>query len=146
MSDLAYPDLRIPADPAWVLLDFALEYFGPDAGGKVTQANRGTKVPATGLSTRLPFIHAFHWDGDSDRFGTRPIVDLSTFAGTYSESRLTALGIETKLLGYPFRVNSGGRSVLVDRVEAVSPAVEVEWQQDSSIRRFQGTYQLSLRR
>lgn len=98
------------------------------------------------LASRLPFVMVNHWDGDVDLFSTRPIVDLAVFASAYVTARDIARLLERRLLGYPFRVSSGGRSVLVDRVEVATPTVEVPWQQDSPIRKFQGTYQLSIRR
>mgnify|MGYP003297331600 CR=1 FL=1 len=141
MSDLAYT-FPVTVDPNDVMIDFIL---GLEIPG-LTAANVSIDLPETSLMDRLPYVLVGHWGGESDRFGMRPDVDLSVFDNRYPKARDLARLIEARLLGYPFRVSSGGRSVLVDKVEAPVPTVEVEWQKDSTIRRFQGTYSLSIRR
>lgn len=140
-ESVAYVVPGLP-DPNDVMLDFLIEQF-PEV---FTAANTNIEPPATGLATNLPFGVSFHWGGDVDRFGGDVMVDLSIFAATYRKARDLARSVEDRLVGYPFRVSSGGRSVLVDKVEIASPTVEVPWQEDSDIRRFQGTYRLSIRR
>ncbi len=139
---LAY-EFPVPPASAEVAMDFVVEYCG-DA--EVLDTNVGTRLPDTGLTGRMPFVRINHFGGDDERLNLRPTFDLEVFASTYAKASDLARLIETRLVGYPFRVSSGGRSVLVDRVEVLSPTVEVEWQQDSTIRRFQGTYQFSIRR
>lgn len=142
MADLAY-DFPVPADPADVAMDFVVEYC---SDAEVLDANIGSRLPTAGLAGRMPFVRINHFGGDDERLNLRPTFDLEVFATTYAKASQIARTIETRLVGYPFRVSSGGRSVLVDRVEVLTPASEVEWQQDSTIRRFQGTYQFSIRR
>ena len=117
------------------------------AAGELLDKNISADLPATGLVDRLPFILVAPGPGaDTDRFGGVYDVDVHVFAAKYVKARGIALGLEARWLGYPFRVSTGGRSVLVDRVTVPLPSAEVEWQRDSSIRRFQGTYQISIRR
>lgn len=142
MAELAYT-FEVPPAGADVAADFVVDYC---SDLEVLDTNVGTQLPAAGLSGRLPFVRINHFGGDDERLNLRPTFDLEVFASTYAKASLLARTIETRLVGYPFRVSSGGRSVLVDRVEVLSPTVEVEWQQDSTIRRFQGTYQFSIRR
>lgn len=137
---LAY-DIPVAASASDVAMDFLVAQV--DA---VADANIGTKIPSAGLAGRLPFVRVNHWGGDSNRFKTDPVIDIDVFESTYAKASLLARQIEAKLLGYPFRVDSGGRSVLVDSVQVLTETTEVEWQQDSTIRRFQGTYQFSIRR
>lgn len=128
-------------DPLDVVLDFIGERFADFDPNDLS-----TETPDDGLAGRLPFATAYALPGEADRFGARWTVDLSVFDSTYRGARDKARAIENELLGYPFRVSSGGRSVLVDMVEAASPTVEVPWVADSPIRRFQGTYTISIRR
>ena len=134
--------IPVAVDANDVMIDFivGLEVVGLPA------ANVSIELPSTGLVNKLPFVLVNHWGGDTDRFGQTPDIDVSVFASRYPAARDLARRIEAALLGYPFRVSSSGRSVLVDKVEASVPTVEVEWQKDSTIRRFQGTYSLSIRR
>lgn len=138
---LAY-DVKVMPDGNDLILDFLLDQFSDD----FAEDRVGTRIPGA-LAGRLPFAHAFHWQGGSNRLEGTIIVDLSVFADDYSEASLLARRIESKLLGYPFRVSSGGRSVLIDSVRVAVPTVEVPWLEGTStIRRFQGTYELSVRR
>jgi hypothetical protein len=141
-NELAY---TFPVAPAGgdVAQDFVVQYC-EDA--EVLDTNVGSRLPAAGLKDRMPFVRVNHFGGDDERLNLRPTLDIEVFASTYVKARDLARLIETRLVGYPFRVDSGGSSVLVDQVEVLSPTVEVEWQQDSTIRRFQGTYQFSIRR
>jgi hypothetical protein len=125
-----------------LLIDFVIGMAIPD----LPQAHVSTDLPATDLVGNLPFVLVHHWSGDTDLFTSNPILDLSVFGASYRKARDMARLIEDRLLGYPFRVSTGGRSVLVDKVEATSPTVEIPWQDDSTVRRFQGTYQISSRR
>ena len=143
MSDLvsAY---RLPAtpDPAGVMIDLVL---GMIDRPRLAERSVNVDLPSR-LESAVPFVLIHHWDGDSDRFGIRAVVDVSVFASLYRDARNLALEIEAKLLGYPHRVSSGGRSVLVDMVEVATGTREVEWQRDSTVRRFQATYTFSIRR
>jgi hypothetical protein len=141
MSERAYT-FQPSVDPNALMRDLVLGMGIVE----LTAANVATEAPATDLLTRLPFVIVNHWGGDAGRFDSNPIIDVSYLSTRYATSRDGARLIEARLLGYPLRVSSGGRSVLVDRVEVVSPTVEIEWAKDSDIRRFQGTYQLSIRR
>ena len=152
MSEVAY---AVPArpDPIDVMLDFVLQSRSALSTalvlvpGALLDKNVGLDLPSAGLVGRLPFVWVQPGPGAStDRFESVTDVDIHVFAATYPVARNLAFGLESRLLGYPFRVSTGGRSVLVDRVTVAVPSAEVEWQQDSAIRRFQGTYQFSIRR
>jgi hypothetical protein len=151
MSDLAYT-VKPRVDPTdvirqWVLdRRAALTVGGHLANGTLLDKNVGTEIPTTGLVGRVPFVFISGFGGDTDRFGGLYDAEISVFADTYSKASALALGLEAGLLGYPFRVSTGGRSVLVDRVTVPVPFAELEWQKDSPIRRFQGTVQISIRR
>lgn len=135
-------DFAVAVDANDVMIDFVI---GLEVDG-LLDTNVSTDLPAVGLVGHLPFVLVNNWGGDTDRFGQVADVDYSVFADRYPAARDLARLIEARALGYPFRVSSGGRSVLVDKVEVASPAVEVEWLKDSTIRRFQGTLSLSIRR
>lgn len=137
---LAY-QVPVAPDPLDVVIDFVA---GLGLEG-VVEDRVGSELP-TQLEASLPYVLVDIIDGGSDLFGIRPVFDLHVFAGRYPLARSIAARIESALLGYPFRVSSGGRSVLVDSVEVSISTREVEWQRDSVVRRFQGTYSLSIRR
>lgn len=139
-------DFEVGPDLANVVQDWLAHAFTGIEDALLLDKNIGSRLPSTGLSGRMPFVRVNVFGGDDTRMNLYPTFDLETFAATYAVASDLARRIEAKLIGYPFSVSSGGRTVLVDRVEVLSPAVEVEWQQDSTIRRFQGTYQFSIRR
>ena len=151
MSDLAYT-VKPRVDPTDVIRQFVLDQrtaltaAGMLANGTLLDSNVGTVIPATGLVGRVPFVFISGFGGDTDRFDGTYDAEVSVFADTYGKASRLALGLEAALLGYPFRVSTGGRSVLVDRVAVPVPFAELEWQKDSPIRRFQGTVQISIRR
>ena len=151
MSDLAYT-VKARVDPTDVLRQWvldrrpALTVGGMLASGTLLDRNVGTDLPGTGLVGRVPFVLISAFGGDTDRFDGVYDHEISVFADTYAKASALALGLEAGLLGYPFRVSTGGRSVLVDRVTVPVPFAELEWQKDSPIRRFQGTIQISIRR
>lgn len=145
MSEIAVaytlPDMP---DPNGLVIDLIL---GLELHASLnSDARVSTDLPDTGLVGSLPFALVNHWGGDIDRFGGQFDVDVSFFAATYALARDLARTFESRALGYPFRVSTGGRSVLVDKVVVPSPTVQVPWAEDSPIRRFQGTYQFSIRR
>jgi hypothetical protein len=144
MSELAY-DIPKRVDPNDILIDFVIYHRAALDVGLLVK-NVSTDLPGTGLVGNLPFVLVGGFGGDTDRFGGVYDAEVSVFADTYAKARNLALGLEARLLGYPFRVSSGGRSVLVDSVAVPVPFTEVEWQKDSPIRRFQGTIQISIRR
>lgn len=92
------------------------------------------------------YAQAFAWGGDQERLNNYPTIDVSFFAHSYVEASRLATKFETALMEYPHRVESSGRTVVVDSVEVVTPTVEVPWLEESTTRRFQGTYTLSVRR
>lgn len=138
--EFAY-DVPVAPDPLDVVIDIVLA-LGIEG---VVESRVGSELPGQ-LEASLPYVMVDIIDGRSDLFEIEPVFDLHVFAGRYPLARSIAARIEAALLGYPFRVSSGGRSVLVDSVEVATSTREVEWQRDSVVRRFQGTYTLSIRR
>ena len=106
-----------------------------------------TDLPSPGVPL-LPYVQVFAVSGTRDRRNAYPVIDVSVFGSSYVGAETLAEQIDAALLGYPLTVSSGGRSVLVDRVDVVSNPVELPWDTESTARRFrfQATYQLSLRR
>lgn len=93
---------------------------------------------------QLPWVRVSDLGGREDRFGGSHAVDLDVLASTYDEAKSLCATLVAYLLGYPRSVEVGGRKVVLDRVEAQGPR-ELPWD-DSSIRRFTSTVQISFRR
>lgn len=85
--------------------------------------------------------------GESDRLNLYPIYDIAVFSPSLRRSEEVACRIiDAGLMGYPVRVSSSGRPVIVDSVNVVASPAEIEWEGNSAIRRYVGTYQLVIRR
>lgn len=122
------------------LLDWVDLNFGGELGGPAS-----TESPLAG-STPLPHVQVYGFGGSRTRLEDRPVLEVQTFAATYDVAADLAERIDTKLLGYPLRIESSGRSVVFDSVDVVSPPVEVPWDSEGTIRRFTATYSISIRR
>lgn len=85
-------------------------------------------------------------DPQASRLTAEPVVDIETVASTYAEAERLAFDADDTLMGYPLSTSSGGRVVLVDRVEVLSSPAETRLEGESKIRRFLATYQLVVRR
>lgn len=92
----------------------------------------------------LPWVMVDDLGGAEDRFGGSHGVDLEVLADDYDEAKSLCSRLVAYLLGYPRSVEVDGRKVTLDRVEAQGPR-ELPWE-DSSIRRFMSTLQISFRR
>ena len=130
-------DLRPHADLSDVLFALADRDF-PDAF-----AETGTSLDE--VETNLPYLRVEVVGGQGDRFGRTSLVDVEVFAGTYREAVSLAEALSAYLLGYPRSVMVGERLVVLDVVVETRPPVELPWD-DSQIRRFAATYQISVRR
>lgn len=109
-----------------------------------TPPGMGTRFDESRAS--LPYLRVNTVPGYADRLEAWPNIDISAFAATYREASDLAFDVEALLMGYPLSVSSGGRVVLVDKVEVISSPTELDVGESSSIRRFLGTYQLRIRR
>lgn len=129
--------------PSWVTLTFDLIKSGRAAAGlprvpaSLTYDAGTDPLPRYRVST-LPSTH--------DRLEALPIVEIETLATTFAEAERLATDIDDILMGYPLSTSSGGRVVLVDRVDVISSPAEISLEGESKIRRFLATYQLTVRR
>lgn len=85
-------------------------------------------------------------DPGAGRLEANVVVDIETIASTYVKAEGLANDVDEILMGYPLSVSSGGRVVLVDRVDVLSSPAELDLEGESKIRRFLATYQLTVRR
>lgn len=123
-----------------VLLDWIDLIFGAELGGPASMQS-----PLAG-TTPLPHVQVYGFGGERERLNDYPTLDVAVFAADYATAANLAERIDTRLLGYPIVVESSGRSVVLDSVEVVSLPVEVPWDPEGTIRRFQATYSISIRR
>ena len=136
MSSTLVPFAQAPL----VVLDWIDLEFGSELGGPATM-----QTPLAG-STPLPHVQAYGFGGSRTRLEDHPAIEVQVFAADYDTAADLAERIDTGLMGYPLRVESSGRSVVLDSVNVISPPVEVPWDTEGTIRRFQATYSLSIRR
>lgn len=79
--------------------------------------------------------------GNDDGLTDRPLVDIQVFGSTYKGTRDLAKGIQSRLLGYPWRVGS----TVIDKVRTAMRPHEVPWG-DDRITSFYSSYTVSARR
>jgi hypothetical protein len=103
------------------------------------------KAPTPGVSP-LPACQAYVFDGSASDTEGDFIVDIAFFAKTYAEASSLSRTCDQRFMGYPHRVSSDGRTVLLDRVTTNVIPNEVPFTDDDSVRRFQATYSVSFRR
>jgi len=105
----------------------------------------GTSLPS-GLDVTLPYVRVDRVGGRQEKLLETPVLDLDVFHSSRPLAVSLSETISTFLLGYPHAVVlPGGRKVILDIIEQVSPPVEVPWD-DSNIRRFLSSYQITVRR
>ena len=149
MSDAAL--IVEDADPTLALLDLIDSWFGP--GPEQAQA-RGEMALAQGSSSEqpipgvdpLPWGQGYVYGGDGDQLQSFPVADVAFFAADYDTASTLARRFHARLMQYPHRVSSSGRTVLFDRVEVVALPAEIPFVEGNGIRRFQATYSFSIRR
>jgi hypothetical protein len=129
--------LRPYDDLTDVLFALATRDFPDVYGGMGTELS---DVEASPLYLRAEII-----GGSGGRLNRVSLVDIEHFAGLYSAGKMQAEAFSAYLLGYPRSVKVGERLVVLDEVVETRPPVELPWD-DSPIRRFAATYQISVRR
>lgn len=110
------------------------------------QVNVGSAYDEDRATPGAIYVAVVMLPGESDRLTSMPIYDVSVFSPKYTTSERVALKLDERLMGYPFRVDSGETVAVVDSVFVNSPPAEVDWRGDETIRRFLGTYQIVIRR
>lgn len=131
------------ASPTSTMLDFLESTFPDDLGGRV-----GVELPETGEVPAADagfYAQVFKVGGSSDRLEQYPVMDISLFGRRWKATEQMAFRVEGALLGYPHRVSSGERVVLIDRVEVSSSPSELPWNAEADVTRFNMTVQLVLR-
>ena len=129
--------LRPYDDLTDVLFALAARDFQDVYGGFGTEMND--------VETNLMYFRAEIIGGSGGRLNRTSLVDIEHFADRYSTAKMQAEAFSAYLLGYPRSVKVGERLVVLDEVVETRPPVELPWD-DSPIRRFAATYQISVRR
>lgn len=130
---------EVRVSPTTLMMDF-LESTFAELTGRV-----GTELPeAKDYAGEEFYAQVFQVDGLADIFGQEPILDIAVFHQRWLAAEQMAFHVERALLGYPHRVESGGRSVVIDRVYVTSAAHELPWEPGDATR-FNMTVQLVLR-
>lgn len=129
--------------PSWTLLTFDII----DSG----RAKRGWEPVSMGTTydasvNPLPRYIVRVVDPQAGRLEANVVVDIEALAKSYGDAERLANDVDEILMGYPLSTSSGGRVVLVDRVEVLSSPAELDLEGESQIRRFLATYQLTVRR
>lgn len=123
------------------MLDWLDANFASDLGGMASSSS-----PMAGV-TPLPHAQAYGLGGDRDILSDHPTIEIQVFAATYLAAGNLAERIDVKLLALGgHRFISNGQPILFDHVEVVSPPIEIPWDSENSIRRFQASYSVSIRR
>lgn len=129
--------------PSWALLTFDLIDSGRSARG-LQPVSMGLTYDAT--VNPLPRYVVRVVDPQAGRLEANVIVDVESLASTYSDAERLANDVDDIFMGYPLSTSSGGRVVLVDRIDVLSSPAELDIEGESKIRRFLATYQLAVRR
>jgi len=108
-------------------------------------AKVSVKAPTPG-SSPLPWAQAYVFDGSASETEGDFVVDVAFYAASYAEASRLSRRFDQRFMGYPHRVSSDGRAVLLDRVTTNVIPNEVPFTDDDSVRRFQATYSVSFRR
>lgn len=106
-------------------------------------------VQTTGDEIVAPLIAVRQVGGEDDRFNARPLIEVSYFAGTYTDSKdMAALGDQLMLAASASTVHNVpgyDNGVYVDKVRVSVSSREVSYQ-DPDFRRKTATYRLVMRR
>lgn len=130
------------------LLSYAMvERYVPDLlRPKFPQVKYWGKALPTNLGGITPLVLVSKVTGERTLLMDYPVIDIETIADDYPSAVSLAEGIDSFLLGYHGRVESGGRATIIDSVDVDDPPVERPLEDGSAARRMLATYTLSVRR
>jgi len=145
---MSTPLAPFPDIPAVVMAGIEA-YFAPeldpiDIDGQTAYRVAGAFAPEGPLLGEK-FVRVSALGGPETLITTRPTVDIDVFAGSRREARDLSQRIHQWLVRYPHRVWYDARFVVLDTVRVSMSPQEVDWQ-DSRVRRFYSSYQISARR
>lgn len=129
--------------PSWPSLGMDLLDNGRQQRGMPAVPSRLSYVASV---DPLPCYVVSVLEAPASRLLAEPIIEVETLAERFSQAEELAYDADEIFMGYPLSTSSGGRVVLVDRVDAVSSPVELDLEGESKIRRFLATYRLTVRR
>lgn len=93
------------------------------------------------------FFRPRRWPtGGRTKLNDYPMVDIEVIGQDYEQVEALIESMDVALLGYPLSIATPTGVVVLDYVEQTRSPVEIPFFGDSSVVRFQATYQLSLRR
>jgi hypothetical protein len=79
--------------------------------------------------------------GNDDGITDRPLIDIDVLARSFAEAQRLALGIQARLLGYPWRVGT----TVIDQARTAMRPHAVPWDDDNTFRQY-ASYSVSARR
>lgn len=79
--------------------------------------------------------------GNDDGLTDRPLIDIHILAPSFVKARDLSVGIQSRLLGYPWRVGS----TVIDKVRTAMRPHEVPWDDDNTYS-FYSSFTVSARR
>lgn len=129
-----YPDIA-----AAVML--LVEQWYPDEFAPRDGRFRTGRVFPPNVQNDLPFCRVQDIGGNDDGLTDRPLIDVDILAPSFAEARRLAVGVQARLLGYPWRA---GTTVL-DQVRTAMRPHAVPWD-DDNIHRYYASYGISARR
>lgn len=83
--------------------------------------------------------------GSRTRLNDYPTVDVEVFAPGRAAARSLSESIDALILGYPHGVTVGSEKVVIDAAASLRTPTLLPWE-DSRVKRYGATYQLSVRR
>jgi hypothetical protein len=120
---------------SWFPEDFAP--IGEDyRTGRVFPPNLQDTIAAGGAFCRVTDI-----GGNDDGLTDHPLIDVDVLAPSFKRARDLSLGIQARLLGYPWRAGS----TVIDKVRTAMRPHDVPWDDDNTFR-FYSSYTISARR
>jgi len=138
-----YPDtaeaVMLLIEEQWYPVEFAPREAAGERGyrtGRVFPDNLPEIIAAGEMFVRVTDI-----GGNDDGITDRPLIDIDVFADTFERARDYAKGIQSRLLGYPWRAGS----TVIDKVRTAMRPHDVPWDDDNTFR-FYASYTISARR
>lgn len=79
--------------------------------------------------------------GNDDGLTDRPLIDIHVLSPTFTDARRLCVGIQSRLLGYPWRTGS----TVIDKVRTAMRPHEVPWDDDNTYS-YYSSFTVSARR